>query len=291
MVWQVLKMSKLKIVVVGNCQARPLAMAFEKLSDEVEVTAIAIVHLLKSHQFDEYRACFEKADYIVTQLVADNYPCEFVRTSFLKEKYQNKVFSIVNLYFTGYTPDWFYIRIPGIGPLKGPMGDYHNRTIFESWKMGLSLKDAEKNLLDKEYNAAYKEEKVNSLLEMKKREVSVDVVISDFIEDKMMSERLFFTFNHPSSILIVEYAKRVLFHLGASFDFSIVDFSGKEPLSKFCPFINVAADFLNDFDTNSNGVEVFIEKKSIVTGESCSYAPAELVSCFYKIYDFFATDI
>jgi len=147
--------SKIKVVVVGNCQARPLAKLLESLNPRITVTTTAIVHLLKNEQWDEYRQAFEEADLIVSQLVFDTYPCEFVRTNYLKECYGEKVVSIVNLYFTGYTPDWFYIRIPGKGTLRGPMGDYHNRTIMKSWREGVSVHVAASRLRDPEYNQRY----------------------------------------------------------------------------------------------------------------------------------------
>jgi hypothetical protein len=49
-----------KVVVVGNCQARPIATLLEKMSDEIEVTKVAIVHLLKSEQDDESAHLFLK---------------------------------------------------------------------------------------------------------------------------------------------------------------------------------------------------------------------------------------
>ena len=37
----------MKLVVIGNCQARPLADYIEKLVPTIQVTATPIVHLLK----------------------------------------------------------------------------------------------------------------------------------------------------------------------------------------------------------------------------------------------------
>lgn len=284
-------MAKTKIVVVGNCQARPLAMAFEKLSDKVVVTTIAIVHLLQSEQFEEYREDFENADFIIAQLVADNYHCDFVRTNFLKERYGNKVISIINLYFTGYTPDWFYIRIPGQGPLRGPMGDYHNKTILESWKRGLPVDEAKKLLLDVSYNARYLNEKDQSLFELSVREAKADVKIVDYITREMMNSRLFFVFNHPSANLLVAYAKRILSKIYIDFSDLIIDFDGKEPLSIFSPLVNPVADFIESDSYYSFGVDIDIKDGTIVMGPSVRYCPKNLVAKFYDVYDFFKSDI
>lgn len=281
-------MEKKKFVIVGNCQARPLAMAFERLSDEIEVTAIAVVHLLKSDQFEEYRQYFDEADYIVAQLVADNYPCDFVRTGFLRNSYGDKVVSIVNLYFTGYTPDWFYIRIPGKGPLRGPMGDYHNKTIVESWRNGLPIDHAASLILNNDYNEKYRHDIEISLDMLLNRERDADVKIVDYIKSNFSSERLFFTFNHPSATLVVEYAKRVIRTIGLRYNSCVIDLDGNEPLSKFRPLVNPASGLPRGEAEEIQGVEFFIDNHQVVIKrENKIYSPYELARSFYLIYDRF----
>ena len=126
-------MNKKKVVVVGNCQARPIASLLEKMSDEIEVTKIAIVHLLQKGQESEYKKNFEEADYILTQVIADNYPCEFVTTRDLRGKYGGKVVTIVNLFSKKQHPDWIYLRDDNRKHLLGPLQEYHNLTIIKCW--------------------------------------------------------------------------------------------------------------------------------------------------------------
>jgi hypothetical protein len=200
-------MYKKKIVVVGNCQARPIAKLLGLMSDEIEITKIAIVHLLKPEDESEYNSFFEDADYIITQLVASNYPCEFVRTAKLKLEYEEKVTTIVNLYFSGNHPDWIYFRGEDRQPILGPLKEYHNLTILKCWYLGLSVSDAENFLLSVPYNQyEFGFESDKSFNKLVAKENDVDIKISDYIKS---NELLFWTFNHPKNKLLLEYASRI----------------------------------------------------------------------------------
>ncbi|MBW7470472.1 WcbI family polysaccharide biosynthesis putative acetyltransferase [Marinobacter sp. F4218] len=277
---------KIKIVVVGNCQARPLAKILESLNPRIDVTTTAIVHLLKNENFEEYQPAFDEADLIVSQLVFDSYPCEFVRTSVLKERYGKKVLSIVNLYFTGYTPDWFYIRIPGKGPLKGPMGDYHNRTIFDAWQSGKSISEASSRILSEEYNQKYVSEPSHSLDLLREREEIVDVKITDVIDKYQTKKRLFFTFNHPSMFLIRRYAKRILAAANISEKWKFFPARDREALDQFVPLANPATGLPDGDFTTFKGVEYFFKDDFVaIRNKRKEYNASELVSCFYDIYE------
>ncbi|GAB3098985.1 hypothetical protein G8770_02770 [Aestuariicella hydrocarbonica] len=281
-------MEKIKVVVVGNCQARPLAKLLESLNPSIVVTVTAIVHLLKSEQFSEYQKYFEEADLIVSQLVLDSYPCDFVQTGFLKSRYKEKVVSIVNLYFNGYTPDWFYIRIPGRGALRGPMGDYHNRTIFEAWREGSSQDVAEKRLLSEEYNEIYKSELKKSLLALKERESKVDVKITDFLESKFRKERLFFTFNHPNMFLLREYAKRILSYSDIKVKGKWLPFRVKdvEMLDQFIPLANPSMGLPTLAGDLHKGVKFEFDSEDMIKiGRKKYYNSREIVETYFQIYE------
>ena len=280
-------MTKKKVVVVGNCQARPIATLLEKMSDNVEVSNIAIVHLLKPEQECEHKTFFKNADYIITQSIADNYPCEFIRTSLLKDQYGEKVITIINLFYLGYTPDWLYIRIPGKGTLKGPMGDYHNQTIVESWLAGKSVDEASSLVLNKAYNKdKYSAFSKSSLVELRKREVNVDVRLSDYIDENMLSKRLFFTFNHPCISLLVEYVSRMLLFLNLCIN-DDKSFIPKEALNQLIPVLDVGLEFEFKHEQLYKGLEIIsLDASEVVIGKSQQYDLKELVMLFYKVYDF-----
>jgi Polysaccharide biosynthesis enzyme WcbI len=272
----------IKIAVVGNCQSRPIAAIFEKISSNVNVTVVAVVHLLESGQYEEYIQHFLDSDFIVTQLVADNYPCDFVRTSFLKQHFGSKVITIVNLFYAGYHPDWFYIRLPTIGMLKGPMGDYHNKTIFNGWKAKQPATTVASLMEDINHNIIYDDVRGKSLMELKSREAKADVKIVDFIEENHDVSPLFFIFNHPNNRLLIEYVVRILRHLELPFDISKYDTSN-EPLGMYRPLVNPISRPKLYSQTLHQGIRFSLDQPQSFT--ITHYNSFDLVDIFYEIYD------
>jgi hypothetical protein len=278
-------MNKHKIVIIGNCQARPLKHIIEAISDEVEVIGTPIVHLLKEEHKAETDALLKDADTIVTQVIADNYPCQYIQTSKLKTLYSDKLFTILNLFYSGYTPDWLYVRVPGKGTLKGPMGDYHNLTIIESWLAGKTIKQTAHLLFDEEFNKnKYQPQVEASLKELSNRESQANVPIVDFIFDNLKKERLFFTFNHPSVFLLKEYARRILETIDIDYSKSKLLRAMSEPLSQFIPALNSGVGFDFPIIKEFKGVEVETDGNNITTKGSCVYTPEQLVQIYFDIY-------
>lgn len=216
----------IKIVVVGNCQARPFSILLEKAFYKIEVTCVAIVHLLKNDHITEYKAFFDDSDFIVTQNIADNYPCEFVRTSILKNLYGEKLILIPNLFYRGYTPELRYVRLGSQGTLKGPLGDYQHETILQSYLMGLSTKKCIELMKSPDYwLRQYGNIHSESLSELIKREYFVDVKVTGELREMITQDRLFFTFNHPKVKLIYLMTEKLSNIVGFTKDlnFSIDD--------------------------------------------------------------------
>lgn len=221
-----------KVVLVANCQARPIATLLNQ-NYEVEITDKIIVHLAKDNDFERYEQKLESADYIISQFINKTYPCEFVRTQNMQEKFQNKLILIPNLYYRGYTPDLRYIRIKGKPTLDGPLGDYHSQTIFNAWAKG---DDPIATL--KTYNSTdhweqnYCDIASESLQDLQKREENLDICISDYINRMKSSEQLFFTFNHPSRPLLDELIRRIAKKMELNVTSSIPN-QQYEPLGRF----------------------------------------------------------
>ncbi len=275
---------KIKIVVVGNCQSTPLAALFSGLNPNVEVTSIAIVHRLQTDQYDEYRVAFEQADFIVAQSVADNYPCEFVRGNFLKTHYGQKLIKILNLYYTGYTPDWGYIRTKDKKTIKGPMGDYHNYTIFDGWQAGLTVEDTVRRMEDLTYNQIYIHAAAESLQELQKREQTVDVAIVDYMVRQLSQDRLFFTMNHPAYKLLEEYAKRILYYCKIPIKNNSLTVKN-EPLGQFRPRVNpvVATELFSD--PYHYGIKFSATEPTPLITHNQRYTSTEIANLFYQLYE------
>ena len=199
-------MDKISVVVVGNCQARPISHFLEKLNKNISVLDVVIVHLASDSDEDKYTNNLSKADYIIAQQVSDDYPCKFVRTENLKKTYgEEKVITILNLFLRDGLEDWFYLRTPG-GTVRGPLGDYHNKLIFLCWKLGLSVEKCKEVIAHRSNDFLIDYNFSESVNELKRREVLSDVGIVDALES---DASFFHTFNHPNNNLLIEYSNRI----------------------------------------------------------------------------------
>lgn len=256
-------MGKQKVVVVGNCQARPIANMLAKMNKDLEVVKIAIVHLLSDKNKDEYIPFFEEADIIICQLVADNYPCEFVTTSFLTERYSEKIVKIVNLFSYRDTP---YLRnLPKeLRSQSAPLGDYHFPIVFDVWRKGGVIGDAVKLLKE---SVESSNSHTNKIGDLKDKENMADVLISDYIENSC--DRVFHTFNHPVNTLLKEYCQRIVRYLGLEVDsdYSIFDV---EFLGQIVPFEGGGSESLSKITVNNRAIY---------------FSTEELVTKFFNFYE------
>lgn len=280
----------MRVAIVGNCQARPLATRLTSLVPSIEITGLAIVHLLRDAQADEYAPVFEAADVIVAQQVAPNYPCAFVRTEALRNRYGTKILAIVNLYYAGYNPELTYVRTPE-GTVGGPLGDYHLEMVLDGWLAGASVDECVAALGDEAQNdVRYGAVPQRSLEDLARRERAADVKITDYIERQRARSQLFHTMNHPSNLLLDEYARRIL----AACDRPVETerpLPPSEMLGQFRLPLNPAAKrWLGlDFDGESHYVGL---GAAAATGTvprfqgRATYSSSALVDAFYRVYDF-----
>jgi len=280
------------IAIIGNCQARPLAEMMKAVYD-VTIETIAIVHLLRSDQEREYTGPFERADFVLAQSVSDSYPCEFVRKNALIDRYGEKVFIWANLYFSGYNPELMYVRPAAGAHLVGPLGDYHLAPIVAGYQEGLSVERCAKRLGDTGWNRLQYEGAVErSLEELRRRESHAGAPVADLVEAHWTSRRLFYTFNHPSAFLLLEYAYRI----GTKLGLTIKRQSGwsplNEPLGKFVVPTNpfVLEDYRVSVDDSPmfRGIGVDFDndgKPMPQQRQTQYYSSEELIQCFYRVYD------
>ena len=220
------------IAVVGNCQARPLAQIIKTMRPDVALVEPVIVHLAKPEEEAAVMERLSGADIVLAQIVADTYPVPYVRNGVQREAFGDKLFLWLNLYYRGQNPELTYIRKLPNRHRRYPLSDYHITTIAEAYKAGLSVDATVERLADPDYNrATYEGVAAASLDELRRREDGLPVKIVDDIAEREASERLFFTFNHPSVALLAEYAGRILTALGLPPRLAIAPGMMNEPLS------------------------------------------------------------
>lgn len=279
---------KIRVSVIGNCQARPIAHLLEGMFSNIQVNVIAIVHLLKNEQVNDYMPFFREADFIITQNISDTYPCDFVRTNSLSSEFKDKLIKIHNLFYRGYTPELIYLRLKGGGTLTGPLGDYHHQIIFDDWKSGLSQVQTIANVMSFEkWEMLFANIHQKSINELKERENFLDIKMFDDIEKTLQDERLFFTFNHPCLKLILMLVNKLSVHLELHQDKSFQYSQIKEPLDKFIvPLSGYVTESLSlKFDQTNILYKGVCANESGVFSMAKSYTLKELVDSFFKYYD------
>lgn len=204
-----------KIAVVGNCQAAHIGTIMSALSQQINIVGATTVHELNNEAAQRFKPVLDSADIIVSQPISDSYPVEFVRSNHLKEEYGSKIITMPNIFYRGYGAELIGIKDSNGKKVEGILGDYHNSIVLYAYQQGISADATVALFSDVEYyREAFKNVSTDSLEELKKRERFTDIKISDFIEDNLQVTRLFHTFNHPSSQLLLIQAKRLLKYLG-----------------------------------------------------------------------------
>jgi hypothetical protein len=283
------KPKTLNIAVVGNCQARPMAHLLTLLCPKINISAIGIVHLLNDKEQDVYEKYFHRADFIFAQRVTENYPCKFIRTNVLKNKWGNKVIVWPNMYYRGYNPELIYLRGVGRQPLRGPLGDYHNKTFIDGWAKGLSVKDTLDLHNSIKYNyEMYGQVPDSSLDALKMREKSCDVKITQYLEERLWKKRLFFTFNHPKNKLLLYTAKNLIKYTEVQYQ-PIKKVAEIEPLGQLCPPLNPWIK--EKYGLDSDKVNIWkglavdeINENDIITGQGHEFQDNEIIDIFFQIY-------
>lgn len=277
----------IRIAVVANCQARPLAYLLSMLAPQVEIVGVTITHLAKLSDEAEALRLYDDADYIFAQLVQDTYPTPFLRTRRLKQRYDNKVVSWPNIFYRGQCPELCYITRPGIGRILSPLGEYHNIFIYEAWRDGMSVSDTVSMFSNGgDWLERLIAEPEKSLEELKSRETDLDTTISSEISENWRTKRLFFTSNHPSSWLLETVARRLLNRISCDIQEDPAIHKYGEPLDRIIPaLLPVVADQLGlnlPTGTLSKGCEIHLAEEVRLGKSVIYYELNELVEISFR---------
>ena len=128
------------IVVLGNCQARPLASCLQALNGDVAAMGVEIPFSTLAERFTQRDPKLylelSQNDSILVQpifvpMIRDNFP----------DLYQKvQLFPVIG--FSAYHPDLVYIEVSGTRRhLRGPLGEYNSAIAFWGFINGLSVTD------------------------------------------------------------------------------------------------------------------------------------------------------
>lgn len=264
-----------KVLVLGNCQARPLAMLLERFAG-FELLDPVILHLAKETDQAANEAAIAEADLILAQRTDDAFPVAHLRSSHLQQTYGDRCLVWPNLFFSGQHPYLRYVTHRTLGRLPSPLAEYHDIRLLRDWfatRRGLAFGA---QIAEPGYAETFA---AQSLASLRQREADCDVSISDLVAEHHARQPLFFSFNHPRLWLLARLAERILDHAGAP---RKIDTEGiNEPLGRIQPPGREAIG-----TRSMQGVEVTLEADDKITmGKIRPYDADGLRQAFYACYD------
>lgn len=171
------------------------------------------VHIVQPRNISEkslevYSRIRSEFDLVITAPLSDLYgPLSL--SNLQNELSENRLITIPNIYFSGLHPDLTYLG--GLGRcVQSPIGDYHSKLAIIGFLTGRSVSETCElynlnDFLKLNYNEAVKD----SFRELQHREKSLDVTVSDIIEDNFRHVPCFMTVNHPTSFLLSLFVERL----------------------------------------------------------------------------------
>ncbi len=190
-------------IVVGNCQAESLRLVLD--APHRPTVRVPPVHEMVAADVERLHALLRRAGFLVAQPVRDDYHGLPLGTRQLAASLPAtaRLVTFPVTRYAGLQPFQTALHVSGIDE-NPPLVAYHDvRTLAHA--AGLSVVDR----LDRAGVAAVADD---SLAELRRREQSIDVVVSDVL--RPASAELMRTVNHPGNTVWMSLGERVLDALG-----------------------------------------------------------------------------
>lgn len=235
------------LMFYGNCQSatlNALALSSKKIGEKYFVIVLPPVQDLSANERENgvNQGVLDNLDILFYQHVnyCNNYGrglASKIVTKGMRHESQVKI-CIPNVYYSGYFPQYKGNKYQptGIGGYAAEAGPFTgDANIEEMWDV-CSVEEICARLSDEcFYDADKVIEKANASMEaLKKREEICDVIISDYIQENLCKERLFFIPNHPKVKVIYELLRRAFVKIGIEADDISLD-SVEEPDMQVVP--------------------------------------------------------
>ena len=222
--------------IYGNCQGKGLSKTldlYDEFRKEYEYIEIDLVQNIDTEDIVAIRErILPNVDLFIYQPVSSNYKNQSIygSESMLKcLKKGSKFISFPSCYFKGYFPELITIKDRDSHNInvgfdankeKRVYTFVHDINIVLGYLKGLDVKEIAYNYSDHNF---YTEEFINNIFKETIKQLSyretahhTDIKISDYIQENYKSTRLFHTFNHPTSEILVYIAECILERLDIS---------------------------------------------------------------------------
>jgi hypothetical protein len=277
----------MRISIFGNCQAAPLRSLFSHYTN-AEAPSCPLIYMVTEKDRDSILSDFSRSDLILTQRVAGDFGVEWVRISSLREVFGSRVIIWPNVYFDGYYPDVRYIYTERHGKVVGPLSDYHFGTVLKAFRSGKTEREATEQFRSKHIFSLFPDPVGRSLGEIRSREKTCDVAISDYIEERFSKSMIQFTPNHPRAEVLIELARRLCVRLGLDHRLDHEVLLDELESVYLPPYPAIAERYNFPFDGGKlRGVELVFKGGGVSLGASRTYEVEEAVAEYYKVYSMF----
>ena len=167
----------MKILVVGNCQARPLSNLLTEVAG-CDILPPIILHLAHETDSDTHLPLLAEADVILAQQTADTFRVPYLRSEAIRAR-DKKVLVWPNVFWAVQQPFLRYFTHADYGRILGPLEAMHDLRIYGRWLASKGLLPDLESRLDAGFAAGVQ---AASLRSLQAREAGCDVSISDFLQ-------------------------------------------------------------------------------------------------------------
>lgn len=279
----------MKICILGNCQAQHMEMMLATARRDIQVLRLDPVFMMTAEHKDGVYAKLAEADFVFAQRISDEFKLDWLSSAEIKKSLGDKVTVWPNIYFDGYFPGVQYIYLGGWGKLLGPLTDYHFEQISAAHLRGASVTEAREAFSEDPLFEKAPDPFGRSLAQLRARETDVDVTISDFMEQNLAAQRLFYTPNHPLNELLGEMLRRLTERAGLEFDVAkavAAPYRLDECYIPASPAIVRKFGLPFDSEPTYRGRAVTsVADHKVELGETQLYSPETLVEAYYRVYD------
>lgn len=197
----------IRIFLVGNCQVEPIRIALSMFLPDCHFER-AMLHLETDRDHESVKKRLDTSDLVLTQPVHQKNG-GWSTESILDIKGKDKVITFNNMHFDGFHPDLTYLGF-GANRLPATFGEYQSKIILASFLGGFDEKQCLEHFdggaFEKMgYFSAYEE----SLEELARRSAEVDVPFLAEFKDLLLGYPCMLTFNHPTSNVLIDYARKL----------------------------------------------------------------------------------
>lgn len=195
------------IFVVGNCQVETIKTALRMLLPDCTFES-QMLHLERNRDHESVAKRLAPFDLIITHPANPGFQ-GFSTESIRALKGDDAVITFNNIHFEGLHPDATYLGAPQ-QRIYGTLGEYHSKLVLAGYLAGLS-KGACRELFEGRHfeDFGFLDVYASSLEELRKRSTEVDVPFFNEFQKLMAEFPCMLTFNHPTSNVLIGYARKL----------------------------------------------------------------------------------